>query len=243
MGIVGILFGQTRSIIGVRDDSVANTFLSKNAQELSKSLVNQWSAGDSKVGIILDALVSEEPVFRADVTKNPVENGASISDHMQLLPVELTMEGVITDAPLGYAVVGNIQNLVRNVTNIFGGKSRSIDAFNELRNLQTTRQPFTVLTSLQRYKNMVMTELSPTRNSQTGNAIHFRCKMIQVNIVSSQLAQNLSDGVKGIGAKTTDVGNKTSGNSTRATTSKEYDAAIAIFPSLSGASVDVRPAQ
>ncbi len=210
MGLIGILFGQKRSIIGVRD-SVPSSFLSQVAQSLSQSLVNQWSAGTAKVGIVIDALVTEEPSFTAEVTKNPVEGGAKISDHIQLKPVELSLEGVISDAPLGYAVIGNIQNLVRQVSNIFSGSSRSLDAFNELLALRNNRMPFTVVTSLKRYKNMVMTELSVPRTAQTGNAIHFRCKMEEVIIVSSQTTSNilsLSSGVKKIGQTTADVGNK-----------------------------------
>lgn len=210
MGLVGILFGQKRSIIGVRD-SLPGGFLSQVAQSLSQSLVNQWSAGNARVGIVVDALVSEEPSFSAEVTKNPIEGGAKISDHVQLKPVELTMEGVISDAPLGYAVIGNIQNLVRQVSNVFLGSSRSLDAFNELLALRNNRMPFTVITSLKRYQNMIMTELSVPRTAQTGNAIHFRCKMEEVVIVSSQTTSNmlnLSSTAKKIGQKTANVGTK-----------------------------------
>lgn len=208
MGIFGILFGQTRTVIDENKKSLGG--LIKNASSKSQSLIKQWNSTRTTVGIVLDALVSEEFSSKCDVTEYPVESGAVIADHVQMRPIELTIQGVITDSPLGYAVIGNIQNLVRSVSTLFGQTSRSIDAFNELLELQKKRIPFTVVTGLRRYENMIMTELTVPRTAQTGGAIHFSATMKEVKIVSSQHTNlKLSSSVAKLGAKITDLGGKT----------------------------------
>ena len=48
-----------------------------------------------------DALTVEEVSRSADVTQYPVETGATLSDHYQPMPREITMTGVVTDTPSG----------------------------------------------------------------------------------------------------------------------------------------------
>jgi len=173
--VLGILFRQQRVVIGSSDVGSA-----RNLQ----SFLRQTIGG--VVGIVVDASVAEEHVIENDVTENPVEDGAKITDHVQLKPAKLTIQGVITDYPFGFAVISNIQNIVNTVGNIFGQGSRSIDAFNALLKLRESRQPFTVVTSLKKYDNLVFESLSVPRSAQTGNAIHFTAVLKQIRIVSSK---------------------------------------------------------
>jgi hypothetical protein len=48
-----------------------------------------------------DALTVEELTRSAEVTQYPVETGATLSDHYQPLPREISLTGVITDTPSG----------------------------------------------------------------------------------------------------------------------------------------------
>ena len=48
-----------------------------------------------------DALRVEELSRSAEVTQYPVETGATLTDHYQPLPREITMTGVVTDTPSG----------------------------------------------------------------------------------------------------------------------------------------------
>lgn len=201
MGVLGIVFGQRRSVIGVKTEGLGG--------ELGRlrGILRQTIGGVA--GIVVDATVAEEHITTAEVSDNPIEDGADVTDHVQMRPVQLTIDGVISDTPLGYAVVGNIQNVIRTTETLFGGKSRSIDAYNDLLALQRSREPFTVYTGLKRYENMIMTELSVPRTAQTGNAIHFRCVMRQVTIVKSGFTpNNLSESIKNLASDTVNRGNK-----------------------------------
>jgi len=202
MSVLGILFGQKRTIIGGKDDGVGGV-LSRLSADLPKFL-------NTTTGIVVDATISEEHTSSCDLTENPVEDGAKVTDHVQLKPSELTIEGVISDSPLGYAIIGNIQNLVRSVATLFGRSSRSTDAFNNLRKLQESRKPFTVITGLKRYTNMIMTDLSVPRTATTGGAIHFRAVMKEIRIVKSKSAGggSLSSSVSDLGSPTKDLGSK-----------------------------------
>lgn len=178
MAVLGLLFGQQRVVIGAKERLKASSF-----GPLSKILSENLGG---LAGIVVDASVNEEHVSEAEVTRNPVEDGTTLVDHVQLMPKRLTIDGVISDAPLGYAVVGNIQNVVGRARDLFGGNARSIDAYNDLLNLQASRTPFTVITSLKRYDNMIMTSLSVPRSSATGRSIHFKATMEEIRIVKSR---------------------------------------------------------
>lgn len=201
MSILGILFGQQRVVIGSKDSGLGG------ALGRLSGVLRQTIGGVA--GIVVDATVSEEHLSEAELTENPVEDGAVVTDHVHLKPAQLTIQGVISDSPLGYAVIGNIQNLVRSVSSLFGKSSRSVDAYNDLLALQKSRQPFTVTTGLKRYKNMIMTSLSVPRTAQTGRAIHFTATMREIRIVKSKTTSvSLSSSVSSLGTKTQDFGNK-----------------------------------
>ncbi len=178
MTILGILFQQTQVVIGAKSGGSAGVL------GTLQGVLRQTVGGVA--GIVVDVSVQEQHLKTNEVTENPVEDGAKITDHVQIKPAQLTIEGVISDTPLGYAVIENIQGLVRSAENLFGGYSRAINAYNDLVALMDSRQPFTVTTSLKSYDNMVFTELEVTRTKDTGRSIHFRGVMKQIRIVSSK---------------------------------------------------------
>lgn len=206
MGLLSVIYGQDRVVIGGKIDGPKG-FFNRLPSELANTLVGGWTAKTLN-GITIDASVSEEHVTSCEVTENPVEDGVNIADHVQINPAQLTIEGVISDAPLGFAVIGNIQNVSRSVASFFGKSSRSIDAYNELLKLQKSRQPFTVVTGLKRYTNMIMVELSVPRTKDTGAAVHFRAVMKEIRIVKSKESSSFSFGVSNLAAGTSDHGQK-----------------------------------
>lgn len=202
MSTLSVIFRQKNVIIGAKGSN------GNILTDFKDSLVRTWDAVTTK-GISVDATVNEEHLTTCDLTENPVEDGAKVTDHVQLNPAELTVEGVISDSPLGYAVIGNVQNLARSVSSVFGGSVRSIDAYNELLQLQKSREPFTVITGLKRYQNMIMEELSVPRTSQTGAAIHFKAVMREIRIVKSKTATNslsIKPASKNLASPTKDLG-------------------------------------
>ena len=169
----------------------------------------------AKIGsITLDASVRETHLTTCDLTENPVEDGATITDHVRFKPVELTIDGVISNTPISFALINNITGAVDTVTSIFGQTNRSVEAYNNLLALQKSREPFEVITGLKRYTDMIMTSLSVPRDASTGNAIHFTAQMKQIIIAKTEssslglLDGNLGSSVSSLGSKTKSLGKK-----------------------------------
>lgn len=122
---------------------------------------------DPSTGSVLlqcDAVLSETHSRDVEVTSFPLEDGSTISDHIVVPPVELQLQGIVSDAPLGdkagliteaiasglTAVVpplgvaaagaGYAAFLALNNTNLagqnIGASSRSVAAFGQLLRLQ-----------------------------------------------------------------------------------------------------------
>lgn len=59
-----------------------------------------WQVGDNTYLLTLDAVTTERHTLTQNVTEHPVEQGASLVDHIRPLPVAISLEGVITNTPL-----------------------------------------------------------------------------------------------------------------------------------------------
>ena len=125
--------------------------------------------------IQIDVVRGEVHDFPSDITQNPVEDGTVFSDHVVLLPVVIELEGRVSEASL----------------TVFGirEQNRHIDAFQGLVELQRRREPFTVVTGIQVYENMMFTSLTIDRNrivkrlSETrGDSLQTLCHFILYSI-------------------------------------------------------------
>ena len=148
--------------------------------------------GNEFGNIELDANLSETHEWGADVTENPVEEGAPVADHVVERADKLTIRGFVSETPI--TASANILGLIGSVSD---ASSRTQQVFDLLRLLIKERQVMTVYTKHQTYEDMVLSRLIIPRTPQTGDAIEFRAEFVHVRFVS---AQNV-DVPKGISAK------------------------------------------
>ena len=181
MALLSILFNGNKVVLN--DASQATGF--KGA--IAKIKRNIQSTIGTYGGIVLDCCESEDHVYKADVTENPIEDGSSVSDHVSLKPVTLKIDGLVSDSPIGFAIIGTALNVFNSIKQLFGTQSRSKSAMDSLIKLWKDRTPFTVVTNLKRYDNMVISELEFPYTSDTGHGIDIRCEMVQVSIVKSKI--------------------------------------------------------
>jgi hypothetical protein len=156
-------------------------------------------------GIAVQATLEETSTDSVTVTDHPVEAGAQISDHAFYRPAELVMRcGWSNSSP---------SNLISAVSSLFSGGGASQFAglaqltgqtasvavsgggmsisdyvsgvYAQLLSLQQSLQPFTVVTSIRQYTNMVMTSLALTRDQKTYQALMVTATMRQVIIVNT----------------------------------------------------------
>lgn len=157
----------------------------------------------------IDVTLTEAHQSDSEPTENPVEEGVTITDHIDLKPVTFTMTGTVSNTPLNFGT--SIQGAATAAGSLVGkriagplgvhagvaagafagllssiGGSRTKNAFDYLRDLQSKRVPFTIITGLHVYKSMVITSLTVNRDSKTGNSFNFSATMKQIRIVKSR---------------------------------------------------------
>lgn len=140
----------------------------------------------AKIGTVeFDVSLSEDHIFRADITENPVEDGSIFSDNVVLKPFILEFEGRISDAS---------QHVFE-----FRGPGASADGYKALVALKNKRETFDVKTGLAIYKNMMFKELSVPRVASDGRSIRFNATLQEILIVGDEAATNrdrIADDVK-----------------------------------------------
>lgn len=119
-----------------------------------KSTLKPVSVG----GIEFSALISSEHSFESVVPEYPVESGFTVSDAIILGQETLSLVLYLTDTPVTWSKRHGIHN------------GRSAKAIEKLRTLYYSRKPVTVVTSEKTYKNMVIEQMTITKNEDTGLA-------------------------------------------------------------------------
>lgn len=129
-------------------------------------------------GYTVDVAVSEDVRLVSDVTEYPVEQGSSITDHVRNLPIEVTIEGIVSDTPVG--PLANERSFVDLPSEEFLARLELIHIF---------RQPIVVETTRRVYESMVLRDLSIPTDARTGNALSFRATFIQIDLVTNDRIQ------------------------------------------------------
>ena len=121
----------------------------------------------------VDAVMSENHGRTAEPSETEVEDGSQISDHVKLGSDTLTMSCIVSDVPvsilgLGVSVddiLGASRDFVNGEKNSFEGLVKNErrtpkEAWKYLDELCRARIPFSVVTGLQKYDNMIITNLT-----------------------------------------------------------------------------------
>lgn len=142
----------------------------------------------------LDASISEEHAIKFRISREPVENQTSYTDHILELPRPLEIVGVITANP---------DQLIPTFSN-----TRHIQGWKRLLELAQLRAPFTVVTSLARYRNMVVVSLETSRSRANTNAIIVRASLEQLQLGLVDEVANLADAAQDIATPPDAIGDQ-----------------------------------
>ena len=131
-------------------------------------------------GYFIDVAVSIDPTLTNEVTSHPVESGSEVSDHVRARPVTLTIEGIVSDTPIGEIVA-------KRGDGLGGGLLPSDEAYWTLIQINNDRNPVTIdtLGILGEFENMVLVSLSTPQRAGTGDALRFTASFTQVRVVES----------------------------------------------------------
>ena len=141
---------------------------------LPQPLTLQSIFGQNRVigPITVQTIINEETNDTLTITKQPVQQGASITDHAYLEPTVLTM-----------TILQQEYNPISQLVQTFSGGGLS-QIYQEFLALQSSRQPFNVLTPKRVYTDMLMSVLRCTTDKSTENILSLNVSFQQVFIVS-----------------------------------------------------------
>lgn len=124
-------------------------YISKNLEQFRSMSYDSLIYCKTNIGgYFFDGYLNLSIASELQVTQHPVESGADVSDHAYLMPREISMTVIMSDAH---------QSLVPG--QFSGTWSRSVEAYQQLERIQKDRIPVSVLTRLGLYKNMVIKSL------------------------------------------------------------------------------------
>lgn len=156
-----------------------------------------------KIGFLqLDATVSENHTRTATITQNEIEDGSKVSDNVVLGNEKFEITGLISEAPFSRSNILDIASQVQNqgfqalndaigsigsgVLSSAAASVKRIIALTQLESFWKNKIPFTVLTGLKKYENVLINEISIPVNAKDGKSLRFTVRCESVRIVESQ---------------------------------------------------------
>lgn len=131
--------------------------------------------------ITVQTIIDEQTTDSLTVTKQPVQQGASITDHSYKEPTTLSMRIL---AKNDATIAAQFSSLLSTFTG--GGLS---DLYKIFQDLQNQRIPFDIVTPKRIYNNMLMTTLRLTTDKATENCLSLEMSFQEVIIVQVVGAQ------------------------------------------------------
>lgn len=182
------------------------------------ALLNLIFGGPTKVEIgsmELDASISESHERTATISRNALEDGNYVQDHVTLEPIRLTIEGLISDSPLTLfsSLTGTAVGAGGKIVNDVGGgflagtaaavglgvalgslakmvqkpPRKPEEAFKFLEDLWAARATFKIVTGLREYEDMVMSTLRVPKNASVGKSLRFTASFEKIRVVTSEV--------------------------------------------------------
>lgn len=119
-------------------------------------------------GIVMDVTIEESHTDELEITEHPVEHGAAVTDHAYIKPANLTIRAGVSDAS----------------AKATAGDKRSVAAYEALRKLQRSREPFDVVTGKRVYRNMLISSLGVVTDQETENVLLFTAELREILIAT-----------------------------------------------------------
>jgi len=165
-----------------------------------------FSQQSRKIDLLVpDVIISEKHQDTLEITEHPVEIGAEIADHAWKRPAELTME-------VGFSGGGSLLDFW-DTSNV--GLSMGLspeETYQKILDLQSSRQPFDVITGKRQYSNMLIRAIEVTTDKASENVLMAvltlrELNMTQTETVTVSSQQNMKEGATTTGVSNTGVKN------------------------------------
>lgn len=142
---------------------------------------NGYSVGS----VVLDLILSEKHSKSSVVTENPLQDGRAISDGVYQELRSGSLVGLVSNHSIHHATEVETQDAetLLGQTENFSLKNRASDAWNDLKLVVESGEPVTIVTSLEVYDNVIVTNISTERDGDSGDGLEFEISFRQVQTV------------------------------------------------------------
>lgn len=148
------------------------------ASNISKQKIEGGNPTEKRIGYFFDAFLKESHTGSVRITDHPVQGGASISDHAYNLPDKLTIEIFVSDV---------MDVLVKNQFSEYDTKS--VSAYEVLKELKEARQPLEINTRLRIYEDMIIENMSITDDYKSKHSL--RCSVSFRQIIMASVSTEI----------------------------------------------------
>ena len=169
--------------------AIAQTVLGE--QSLPQHVCLFYPKEGYKVGSVeIDLILDEDHSKSAQVTENPLQDGRAISDGIFLELQEGSLTGLVTNHSVKRAEerakqleLQDSETLMAEAKN-YQLENRAKQAWVDLKAVMDAKQPVTIVTSLEVYDNVAITNISTERNGDSGDALEIKVSFRQILTVS-----------------------------------------------------------
>lgn len=179
LGQIGDLFGLGSVWTGLGSGTLISSDVGYRPRQWTEMDAVQMVLMKTNIGgLFFDAVVHVDTEESLTITSHPVQNGANISDHAFREPTHITMDIRMSDA-MASRVPGQFS----------GAYTKSVSAYRRLLDLQRSRIPFSVLTRLGSYKNMLIENISAPDDPTMLNGLSCTVAMREVLVANVAVAK------------------------------------------------------
>lgn len=169
--------------------AIAQTVLGE--QSLPQHVCLFYPKEGYKVGSVeLDLILDEDHSKSAQVTENPLQDGRAISDGIFLELQEGSLTGLVTNHSVKRAEerakqleLQDSETLMAEAKN-YQLENRAKQAWVDLKAVMDAKKPVTIVTSLEVYDDVAITNISTERNGDSGDALEIKVSFRQILTVS-----------------------------------------------------------
>lgn len=185
---------------GLIDQAVA--FYNRERRYQPKVVQSSLFFRDENFGIdelAFDLLIDESHSIEFDIAEHAVENGSSVSDHINERLRSVQVTGLFTNHPINWKTSGYVNedgSVNRSVdavkydgNEMTGNRSRDLK-LDQLKKLARERKPVRLVTSLEVYEEMVVESLSYDRGPDDGESIKFTIKLREIKTARLMVAKS-----------------------------------------------------
>ena len=155
-------------------------------------------------GLEFDAVLEDTYESEVEFTQYGIESGATVTDHGIIQPIRWSLVGAISNNPLRASVTdflaGSVSSQFGGIGSLAAGLStgflagsndtRSSSAFDLLRTIQISRQPFTIDAGDVTLTNMVIASLRRTKNASNEGGLIFEADLLELPTLDTVISNN-----------------------------------------------------